>query len=187
MESYSQGSVSDLEEAVNSSLNREVGAEELPDIFSSYSDTAYAVQQQDKLADLSVYFTEDELSRYVDSYIQEGYFNQDGALYLFPVAKSTEITMINKTDWEPFAEATGTTVDELATTEGIAEVAQRYYEWTDEQTPGCAGRWKSILRQRLHVQLFYHWHEADGKGNFPGERWKNDLKHRRRSDPPPLG
>ena len=105
VESYSQGSVSDLEEAVNSSLNGEVGAEELPDIFSSYSDTAYAVQQQDKLADLSVYFTEDELSRYVDSYIQEGYFNQDGALYLFPVAKSTEITMINKTDWEPFAEA----------------------------------------------------------------------------------
>ena len=135
VESYSQGSVSDLEEAVNSSLNGEVGAEELPDIFSSYSDTAYAVQQQDKLADLSVYFTEDELSRYVDSYIQEGYFNQDGALYLFPVAKSTEITMINKTDWEPFAEATGTTVEELATTEGIAEVAQRYYEWTDEQTP----------------------------------------------------
>ena len=135
VESYSQGSVSDLEEAVNSSLNGEVGAEELPDIFSSYSDTAYAVQQQDKLADLSVYFTEDELSRYVDSYIQEGYFNQDGALYLFPVAKSTEITMINKTDWEPFAEATGTTVEELATTEGITEAAQRYYEWTDEQTP----------------------------------------------------
>ena len=45
----------------------------------------------------------------------------------------------------------------------------------------------SILRQRLHVQLFYHWHEANGKGNFPGERWKNDLKYRRRSDPPPLG
>ena len=88
-----------------------------------------------KLADLSQYFTEDELSKYVDSYIQEGYFNQDGALYLFPVAKSTEITMLNKTDWEPFAEAAGTTVDELATTEGIVQVAQRYYEWTDAQTP----------------------------------------------------
>lgn len=135
VEGYSQGSVSDLEQAVTSSLNGEVGADELPDIFSSYADTAYAVQQEDKLADLSQYFTEDELSKYVDSYIQEGYFNQDGALYLFPVAKSTEITMLNKTDWEPFAEATGTTVDELATTEGITQVAQKYYEWTDAQTP----------------------------------------------------
>ncbi len=96
---------------------------EEPDVFSSYSDTAYTVQKEDKLADLSKYFTEEELSQYVDSYIQDGYFNQDGALYLFPVAKSAEITMINKTDWEPFAEATGTTVDELTTTEGITEVA----------------------------------------------------------------
>ena len=135
VESYSQGSVSDLEQAINSSLNGEVGAEELPNIFSSYSDTAYAAQQEDKLADLSQYFTEEELSEYVDGYIQEGYFNQDGALYLFPVAKSTEITMVNKTDWEPFAEATGVTVDDLVTVEGITEVAQKYYQWTDEQTP----------------------------------------------------
>ena len=97
-----------------------------------------------KLADLSQYFTEDELSKYVDSYIQEGYFNQDGALYLFPVAKSTEITMLNKTDWEPFAEAAGTTVDELATTEGIVQVAQRYYEWTDAQTPDVPAAGKAF-------------------------------------------
>lgn len=74
----------------------------------------------------------------------EGYFNQDGALYLFPVAKSTEITMLNKTDWEPFAEAAGTTVDELATTEGIVQVAQRYYEWTDAQTPDVPAAGKAF-------------------------------------------
>lgn len=81
VEGYSQGSISDLEQAVTSSLNEEVGADELPDIFSSYADTAYAVQKQDKLADLTEYFTEEELSKYVDSYIDEGYFNQDGKLY----------------------------------------------------------------------------------------------------------
>jgi len=135
VEAYSQGSVSDLEEAVNSSLNGDMGAEELPDIFSSYADTAYSVQQQDRLADLTQYFSEDELSKYVDSYIQEGYIAGDDALYLFPVAKSTEIMMINKTDWEPFAADTGTTLDELATSEGVVQVAQKYYEWTDAQTP----------------------------------------------------
>ncbi len=108
VEAYSQGSVSDLEEAVNSSLNGDMGAEELPDIFSSYADTAYSVQQQDKLVDLTQYFSEDELSNYVDSYIQEGYITGDDKLYLFSVAKSTEIMMINKTDWEPFAADTET-------------------------------------------------------------------------------
>ena len=62
----------------------------MPDIFSSYADTAYSTQKKVGLADLTQYFTEDELSKYVDSYIDEGYFNNDGALYLFPVAKSTE-------------------------------------------------------------------------------------------------
>lgn len=135
VEGYSQGSVSDLETAISDAVAGNVGAQSLPDVFSTYADTAYAVQQQGKLADLTQYFTADELAQYVDDYIQEGYFHDDGALYLFPVAKSTEIMMINLTDWEPFAEATGSTLDELSTTEGVTEVAQRYYEWTDAQTP----------------------------------------------------
>lgn len=135
IEGFSYGSVSDLEQAVTSSLNEEVGAEDLPDLFSSYADTAYAVQKEGKLADLTQYFTQDELADYVDSYVQEGYFNDDGALYLLPVAKSTEIMMVNKTDWEPFAEETGATEADLATMEGVVKVAEKYYEWTDAKTP----------------------------------------------------
>lgn len=135
VEGYSQGSVADLEKAVTSALAGDVGAEELPDIFSSYADTAYDVQKQGKLTDLKQYFTDEELNAYVDSYIKDGDFNNDGSIYLLPVAKSTEILMLNKTDWEPFAEATGATLDELATTEGITKVAQEYYEWTDSLTP----------------------------------------------------
>ena len=46
------------------------------------------------------------------------------SLYLFPVAKSTEIMMINKTDWKPFADATGSSLEELSTLEGVAETLQ---------------------------------------------------------------
>lgn len=135
VEEYSQGSVYDLEQAVQSAIKGEVGADDLPDIFSSYADTAYYAQQEGKLVDLTQYFSEDELSSYVDSYIEEGYFQDDGALYLLPVAKSTEIMMINKTDWEPFAAETGSSLDELKTIEGVVDVAERYYEWTDAKTP----------------------------------------------------
>ena len=96
---YSHGSVSDLEQAIDGALKEEVGAEQLPDIFSSYADTAYMVQKEGKLTDLMQYFTKDELDAYVDNYIEEGYFTNNGALYLIPVAKSTEILMLNKTDW----------------------------------------------------------------------------------------
>lgn len=135
VEGYSQGSVGDLEKAISDSAAGNVGAQSMPDIFSTYADTAYSVQQMGLLADLTPYFTADELAEYVPGYIEEGYFRNDGALYLFPVAKSTEIIMLNATDWEPFAEATGTTVDELATLEGVVAVAERYYAWTDSLTP----------------------------------------------------
>ena len=75
VEGYSQGSVSDLEKAVSDSVAEKVGAQSLPDVFSTYADTAYAVQQQGKLADLNQYFTADELADYVDAYIQEGHFH----------------------------------------------------------------------------------------------------------------
>ena len=135
VEGYSQGSVADLEKAVTASAKGDVGSSDLPNIFSTYSDTAYAVQQEDKLVDLTKYISKDELSEYVDDYIDEGYFNDDGALYFFPVAKSTEVTMVDAADWEPFAQATGVTYDDLATQEGIARVAKLYYEYTDAQTP----------------------------------------------------
>lgn len=139
VQSYSQGSVSDLETAVRDSINGKVGADEMPDIFSSYADTAYEVEQAGALADLSSYLDEDELEKYVDSYIEEGRIASDGSLRIFPTAKSTEIMMINKTDWEPFAEATGASLEDLKTIEGVAAVSQMYYEWTDDQTPDVAG------------------------------------------------
>ncbi|MCM1027295.1 MAG: extracellular solute-binding protein [Roseburia sp.] len=135
VQSFSQGSVSDLETAVRNALDGKVGADVMPDVFSSYADTAYEVEQAGALANLSEYLSEEDLSKYMDSYIEEGCIAADGTLRIFPTAKSTEIVMLNKTDWEPFAEATGASLESLKTMEGVTRVAQAYYEWTDSLTP----------------------------------------------------
>lgn len=135
VQGYSQGSVSDLETAVRDSIAGKVGADAMPDIFSSYADTAYEVEQAGALANLSDYLDEKDLEKYVDSYIEEGRIAADGTLRIFPTAKSTEIMMINKTDWEQFAAATGASLEDLKTIEGVAATAKAYYEWTDSQTP----------------------------------------------------
>ncbi|EOS64809.1 lipoprotein [Oscillibacter sp. 1-3] len=135
VESYSQGSVSDLESAVRDAIGGKVGAAAMPDIFSSYADTAYEVEQAGALADLSGYLSQEELERYVDSYIEEGRIAADGTLRIFPTAKSTEIMMLNKTDWDEFSAAAGVSLEDLRTIEGVAAVAGTYYEWTDSLTP----------------------------------------------------
>lgn len=98
--SKNQGSVSDLETAVIASVNKKIGSEDVPNIFASYADTAYTIKNMDMLADLSQYLTTDEIDQYVDSYIEEGRIGENGELMIFPVAKSTEIIMINKNTWE---------------------------------------------------------------------------------------
>ena len=54
-ESSSQGSVNDLETNVLASVEGKVGADEMPNIFSAYADTAYTVDQMGKIADISGY------------------------------------------------------------------------------------------------------------------------------------
>lgn len=128
----SQGSVNDLETNVLDSINGKVGAADVPNIFSAYADTVYKVDELDYVADISEYFTKAELDEYIDGYIEEGLF--DNKLKIFPIAKSTEIFMMNQTDWDKFASATNTSIDSLSTFEGISEVAEKYYNWTDSLT-----------------------------------------------------
>jgi len=145
VESYGHGSVIELEKAVMASANKEIGSPEMPEIFASYADTAYMAEKMGLLANLDDYFTKEEQEEYLDSYIEEGKIGQNGELRIFPVAKSTEIFMLNDTDWIPFAEANGLTYEDLATVEDITRVAELYYNWTDSLTPDVQNDGKSFF------------------------------------------
>ena len=131
----SEGSVTDVEQYVLEAAEKKVGARELPNIFTAYSDTVYNVDQMGLIEDLSPYFTDEEKEEYVEGYLQEGMFGKDGELKIFPVAKATEVFVLNTTDWDKFAQATGASKEDLSTLEGVVKTAKAYYEWTDSLTP----------------------------------------------------
>ena len=116
VENCSQGNVNDLEAQVMDSAQGKVGAEEMPNIFMAYADTAYTMDQMGELVDLAPYF------------------NDDGSIKIFPVAKSVELLFLNDTDWQTFADATGAEYADLETIEGLVGAAEAYYNWTDAQT-----------------------------------------------------
>jgi len=134
VESSGIGSVGDLENAVMASANNEIGSMKMPNIFAAYADTAYRAEQLGLLADLEEYFSKKEQGEYLDSYIEEGRIGLHGELRIFPVAKATEVMIINETDWLPFAEANGLSYDSLNTMEGLANTSRLYYNWTAEET-----------------------------------------------------
>lgn len=144
VQAFSKNSVNELADSVTAALNGDVGAEEPPDIFGCYADNSYTVNQMGKIADISGYFTAEELAEYVDGYIAEGRYDGE-TLKIFPTAKSTEIMMLNVTDWQPFALAEGVTFDDLKTWESLVKVAEKYYNYTDALTPDIANDGKAFF------------------------------------------
>lgn len=130
----SQGSVNDLETSVMDSAEGKVGAAAMPNIFSAYADTAYALDQMGMVVDLAPCLTEEEKAQFVEGYLSEGGFGEDDSIKIFPVAKSTELLFLNDTDWQAFADAADVRCEDLATMEGLTAAAEKYYNWTDAQT-----------------------------------------------------
>ncbi len=130
----SQGSVNDLETSVMDSAEGKVGAAAMPNIFSAYADTAYALDRMGMVVDLAPCLTEEEKAQFVEGYLSEGDFGEDDSIKIFPVAKSTELLFLNDTDWQAFADATDVRYEDLATMEGLTAAAEKYYNWTDAQT-----------------------------------------------------
>lgn len=131
---YSYDGVGALSSAITSAAAGNSGANPMPSIFASYSDSIIPLLEQDLVADLSNYLSDAELSSYYAPFIEEGYLDNTDQLSILPIAKSTEVLHINQAVFDVFAAETGCTYEMLETWEGIAEVAEIYYNWTDAQT-----------------------------------------------------
>ncbi len=154
VEGTNQGSVSKLTEAIIDSAQNKIGTDPVPNIFAAYADTAYQIDALGLVADLGQYLTKDEIDAYIASYMEEGRLTSDGKLKIFPTAKSTEIFMLNKTDWDKFSSAAGASLDTLSTMEGLARTAEAYYNWTDSQTPEVPNDGKAFFGRDAMANYF---------------------------------
>lgn len=153
--SISQGDIGTLADALLESAAGKAGAQELPTLASVYSETAYILNQDDKLAAFDSYFTEDELSKYVPAFLDEGRFDENNDLMLFPISKSTEVFTANETDWADFADATGVTLENVKTQEDLVSAAEEYYAWTDSLTPDVVEDGKALYGRDSIANYIY--------------------------------
>ncbi|MDR2933090.1 MAG: ABC transporter substrate-binding protein, partial [Oscillospiraceae bacterium] len=71
VESISKASITELNNQVINSVNKEPGAEPVPDMFFAYADAAYALYQMDMLADYTRYLSPDALAAFVPAFLDE--------------------------------------------------------------------------------------------------------------------
>lgn len=156
-----------IHELVLSAANGEPGASALPDIFSSYPKTVMALPDESILVDYRDYFSEEELSAFLPAFVEEGTVND--RLVVLPVAKSTEIMYINQTIFDRFSQATGVTIENLDTWEGLFQAAETYAAWTDAQTPDIPGDAKSMFVHDYYFNYFQVGAESLGEDFFQGD------------------
>lgn len=118
-----------IHESVLAAAYDDPGASELPDLFISYPKTVLALPDEDILVDYHDYFSDEELDAFLPEFLEEGTVN--GRLAVLPIAKSTEILYVNKTAFDHFAAATGASIDDLSTWEGLYALAERYKDWSN--------------------------------------------------------
>ena len=126
-----------INEKIMAAANRDPGAPALPNIAVIYPKLAVNLTEKGIFIDFQKYFSKAELDKYVPAFLDEGKLGGQ-TVYLLPVAKSTEVLYVNKTFFDRFSKATGVQLSQLATFEGIIDAAQKYYDWTDAQTPNIA-------------------------------------------------
>ena len=156
-----------IHDAVLAAESGQPGAGDLPDLFVSYPKTVLAMQDASILANYEDYLSEEELSSFIPSFLEEGYV--DGRLVILPVAKSTEILFLNQTAYDAFSEETGARREDLATWEGLFRQAQQYYAWTDAKTPDTPLDGKAFFVHDYHFDYFQVGTESLGEDFFDGD------------------
>lgn len=133
-----------IHEKLKMAVNDEPGAPELPDITTLYPNTALMLAEKGLLANIESQFSNEELSLFIPEFMEEGRL-PDGKLYVLPTAKSTEVMFVNTTIFNKFMKETDVSYNDLSTFEGILNTAQKYYLWTDEQTPDIKNDGKTFI------------------------------------------
>ena len=140
VEASSQGSIGDLTNKIDLTLNGSTNDVEMANMSLAYRDMIVGVVNKhgERLVDAGDYLSEDELSWYNQAYLEEGYIG--GKLYILPLVKSTELLLMNQTRLDKFLKANPQySIDGMSDWESLEQMAQGYFEWTDNATPDVDG------------------------------------------------
>ncbi len=130
------GNPYELDEALLSSVKEDAGSLDAPDMFVTYRGIDRKVKEHRELLDFYNYYSDEEIAGFIDSFVDMGVVHEEDGdkLYMFPIAKSQTIVMLNETDFEDLKEKIGIDYDDLKTYNKLIEAARKYYEYTDSLT-----------------------------------------------------
>ena len=132
----STASIQKINKYLIDSANEVAGSDEFPDIFITYKSVLPYLKEKKEVINYSDYFSKEELAQYVDNFIKIGTIEQDdkSKIIMLPLGLSTDVTFVNKTDFENLPKNLGITYEAFSNFEDLIEASKKYYNYTDSLT-----------------------------------------------------
>lgn len=160
-----------IDKSLISSAKKEPGSVPLPDLFTAYPRIMDKLDNK-QLLSWNKYLTKQELENYRPEFLQEGYRDQE--LFMLPIAKSTELLIINETLMQRFLATQSVELKALEDFETLFKLCQAYYSYSNGQN-------------LFQINDFYHYfltnmaalgdsYIKDGKPNFASPAFQRIYK-----------
>ncbi len=128
------GEIDALTDALLSANKSDGGSAKMPDMFITFKGVASQLKNVEFI-NFKNYLSDVEIESYVDAFVHTGAtVKSNGDLHMFSIGKASEVLLINKTEFDRLAELGVLDYDDLKDYEALAEMAERYYEYTDGLT-----------------------------------------------------
>lgn len=102
-----------------------------PQISIVSSELAYKAKSHNLIVNAEKYLSKQELDGYLDGFMQEGKITGTGETYVFPISKTSAVTIVNDFLWRSFYIDNKVDFDQWNTWGGLYDLASRYYDWTE--------------------------------------------------------
>ncbi len=135
VEQITYGSCEDLRAALLKVSSGAGGYSYMPDIFMAHIGVASELEKNVDLVDLKGYFSEEELDEYVEElFANSSLISEPDTLKMLPVCCSGDVLVINRTEFDKYANIGILSYADLGSYQSIAAAAERYYDYTDALT-----------------------------------------------------
>lgn len=111
---------------------KDVSLEKLPNIIQVSNESAYLAYLNGRIVGAESYLSKEALSKYVPGFLESGRFTLGGDTYIFPMQSTLDVLYLNADLFEAFRKAYPQFhVGDLRTWDGVYEVAEAYYTWSE--------------------------------------------------------
>lgn len=121
----------DITDYLDNAFSSKVSGVDYPEITFISKESAYKANMYNLIVNAEKYLTKQELKGYFEGFMQEGQIAGTEETFVFPISKTSPVTMINDSMWRQFYIANKVERKQWETWSGIISLAEQYYKWSD--------------------------------------------------------